>query len=62
VELGKEDTNMPSSLDFLLKKKFLRAEIILLAKELNHATVIILKRTDWGTFCLQFLNIEPPLL
>jgi len=41
VELGKKNTNMPSSLDFLLKKGFLRAEIILLAKELSYISKVL---------------------
>jgi hypothetical protein len=50
------------SLDFLLKERFLQAEVILLAEKASHATIIVLEAVNWGAFCMHPSNIEPTLL
>jgi hypothetical protein len=62
MELGKENTNMTVCTDFLFKERDLVSEIILLAEELGHATIIVLKRADWGAFQTHPANVESPLL
>ena len=43
MELWEEKTMMTLSLDFLLKERFLQAEVVLLAKKVSHATVVVLE-------------------
>ena len=62
MELGKENTNMTMHTDFLFKEQDLVSEIILLAEELGHATIIVLKRADWGAFQTHPTKVEPLLL
>jgi len=38
------------------------SEIILLAEEPGHATIVILKQADWGAFQIHPMNVEPLLL
>ena len=62
MELWEEKTMMTLSLDFLLKERFLQAEVVLLAKKVSHATVVVLEVANWGAFCVHPSNVEPMLL
>jgi len=53
---------MSVHLNSLLKEQFLELEIILLAKEPGHATVIIFEQADWGAFHVHPMDGEPTLL
>ena len=53
---------MSVHLNSLFKEQSLELEIILLAEEPSHATVIILKRADWGALRVHPANVEPMLL
>ena len=53
---------MTLSLDFLLKERFLQAEVVLLAEKASHATIIVFKAANWGAFCMHPSNVEPALL
>ena len=46
MELGKENTNMTAHANVLFEEGYLVLEIVLLAKEPSHATIIILKWAD----------------
>ena len=62
MELGKENTNMTACTNVLFEEGYLVLEIVLLAEEPSHATVIILKQADWGALHAHPVNIKPPLL
>jgi hypothetical protein len=49
-------------MNFLLKEGYLISEIVLLAEELGHATIIVFKWADWGALCMHPTNIKPTLL
>ena len=62
MELGKENTNMTARANVLFEEGYLVLEIVLLAEELSHATVVILKWADWGALRVHPANVEPVLL
>jgi hypothetical protein len=62
MELGKENTNMTARANVLFEEGYLVLEIVLLAEEPSHATVVILKRADWGALRAHPANVEPALL
>jgi hypothetical protein len=62
MKLGKENTNMIVCTNVLFKEGYLVSEVILLAEEPSHATIVILKRADWGALHTHPTNVEPALL
>ena len=62
MKLGKENTNMITCANVLFEEGYLVSEVILLAEEPSHATIIILKRADWGALRTHPANVEPVLL
>jgi hypothetical protein len=62
VELWEENTLVTFSFNFLFKERFLQAEVVLLAKEASHATVVILDQTDWGAFGWHPSNVKAAFL
>ena len=51
MEFRQKDTLVASLLDHSFKHRYLVCEILLLAEKASHATIVILERADWGTFC-----------
>jgi hypothetical protein len=58
VKFRQEYTLMASLLDHSFKHENLICEILLLGEKASHAAIIILKRTDRGTFCMKLFDIE----
>ena len=46
----------------LFEEGYLVSEVILLAEELSHATIVILKWADWEALRTHPANVEPALL
>ncbi|SRR6266702_697511 len=62
MKLRKENTQMPSSSDGLLKEGHLVLKVILLAEEVSHAAAFILNWANGGALGPQPSNIEATLL
>jgi hypothetical protein len=62
MKFWKKNTDMSAHLNSLFKEQFLELEIILLAEELSHATVIIFEQKDWGAFHTHPTDGKPMLL
>jgi len=57
VKLGKENTEVSPCFEFLFEERFLKSEVILLAKESSHAAVVVFKGANQGAFCAHPANV-----
>ena len=62
MEFWEENTVMTPGLNLLFQERYLVAEVILLAEEAGHATIVILKGTNWGTFGQHPCSVESAFL
>jgi len=62
MKFWQESIEVLAGLNLLFKKRFLQVEIILLAEDLCHATVIVFERADRQALCQHPMDIESALL